>query len=415
MKNPNLERFPLGFWATLDAGKAPATQPEEWAEMGMSLTMGHQYIHGQTDRAHFAKMLDCALENGLRIILCDSRADAHNIKKLGEEGFARLLQAVVDDWGSHPAVWGVHLGDEPGAEDYSDFILAIRTLRRLAPQLQPYANLLPWFPGAEERAGADNWPDYLDRFVRDSGMAFLSYDCYSQMRSDPEALPVYFRNLKLYGDAARRNDIPFWTILLCVPHFTYRNPSLDDYRWQFNTALASGARGISWFYLYQQDIWYCNYRNAPVNQLGRKTQGYYDISDVQNIFRRTLGPVMERLQLTKVYHIGQAYGGFELFGGDDEVEYGDDSKKMIMSYFRDEADPSWRYIMLVNNSFQEDVHYTLRLRGRDVRAQELVRDDIWRPMEGSLHDDGVVERTETGLRLPHWYAPGQAVLYRYRR
>ena len=415
MKNPGLERFPLGFWGTLDANLAPADQPAEWAEMGMTLTMGHCYNHGETDKAHFTAMLDSAQQHGVRIILCDKRAGARELRTLGEDGYRRQLQEVIDDWGTHPAIWGVHLGDEPDAADYELFVKAIRMLREMAPQWEPYANLLPWFPHMEEHVNAADWPSYLDGFVRDSGIRFLSYDCYTQMRSDPEALPIYFRNLKLYGDAARRNNIPFWTILLSVPHFQYRDPSLDDIRWQFNTALACGAKGISWFFIYCQQIWNSNYRNAPVNQVGRKTQGYYNISDVQNIFWHTLGPVMNRLALQKVYHIGQAYGGFELFCGDEEVALTGGPQKMIMSYFSDEDDPTWKYILLVNNSCTENVNYTLTLRGADVQAEQLTHNDIWRPMCGALHDDGEVIRTQDTLQLPHWYAPGQAILYRYRR
>ncbi len=415
MKNPNLDKFPLGFWSTLEAGQAPIDQPKDWAEMGMTLTMGDAYKDGVTDKAHFKAMLDCAYEQGLKIILCDERAESRTIAKIGFDGYRANLQAVVDDWGSHPAIWGVHLGDEPNMTEYPLFIRAIHLCQEIAPQWQPYANLLPWAPGVQDDLGLTDWSKYLDDFVKDSGMKFLSYDCYTQMRSDPMAWPIYFHNLKLYGDAARRNDIPFWTILLSVPHFKYRNPSLDDIRWQLNTAVASGAKGISWFYLYQQNIWYSNYRNAPVNQVGRKTQLYYDISDVQNIFNRTLAPVMDKLTLQKVYHICKAYGGFELFYGDEEVEFHDSEEPMIMSYFTDEADPEWKYLLLVNNSCTESVLYTVTLHGHPSETQELICDGEWRSMSGKLHDDGDVKLTETGMQLPHWYAPGQAVLYRYKR
>ncbi len=236
----------------------------------MSLTMGCSYVHGKTDPASFAAILDQAHKNGVQIILCDERTLAYRLKNISEDDFIADLKAVVADWGSHPAIWGVHMGDEPSAEYYPYFIRALHLIREIAPQWEPYANLHPWIPGVEERITRDSWPDYLDGFIRDSGMKYISYDCYFQMRSDPLAWPIYFRNLKLYGDAARRNNIPFWTILLSVPHFAYRDPSLDDIRWQMNTALACGAKGISWFYLYQQDIWHSNYRNTPVNQLGRK-------------------------------------------------------------------------------------------------------------------------------------------------
>ncbi len=415
MKNPNLDKFPLGFWPTLEANKAPANHPEEWAEIGMTLAMGDIYNHGVTDPDHFKAILDCAHANSIRIILSDNRAEARNIRTLGEDGYRASLQAVIDQWGSHPAVWGVHLGDEPNKEDYPLFVTAIRMFRELAPHLEPYANLLLWFPGVEKNVGADSWPDYLDKFIADTGMKYISYDCYTQMRSDPEALPIYFRNLKLYGNAARRNNVPFWTIVLSVPHFKYRDPSLDDLRWQLNTAVACGAKGVSWFYLYQQDLWLSNYRNAPVNQMGRKTEKFYQIGDVQNIFMQSIGPVLDKLTLQKVYHVCQSWGGFELFTGDEEIALTGDATPMIMSYFEDEADPTWKYVLVVNNSTTESVLYNTIIRGQAVTAELLVKDGVWRPMAGNLHDNGTVEYSADGLVLPHWYAPGQAVLYRYHR
>lgn len=410
MKNPGLDRFPLGFWATLNADCAPVQQPEEWAQLGATLTMGHRFIPGQTNKEHFAALLESAYANGLRIILCDERAQARHLRTLGPQEYRRELQEMIKDWAAYPAIWGVHMGDEPNAEDYPLFIEAIHLLRELAPDWEPYANLLPWHPGVEKALGLEDWGTYLDKFVRDSGMKFLSYDCYTQMRSDPQAWPIYFRNLKLYGDAAKRNHIPFWTILLSVPHFKYRQPTLDDFRWQLNTAVAHGAMGISWFYLYQQEIWNSNYRNAPVNQLGRKTQSYNDISDVQNIFLRTLAPVLTTLTPEKVYHIGHAFGGFELFSGDEEVAWHPGDEDMILSYFRGED--GLRYIMVVNNSCTENVLYTLAVRGKETQAELLDHDGVWLPMNSFLHDDGMVQRTEEELLLPHWYAPGQALLYR---
>ena len=123
---------------------------------------------------------------------------------------------------------------------------------------------------------------------------------------------------------------------------------------------------------------------------------------------------MEKLQLKKVWHVGQAFGGFDLFTGDNEVELSPSGHPMIMSYFTNPED-DWNYILMVNNDTRTDVNFSLTLRGEITEAQELIRDGNWRTMSGLLFDDGEVVRTETTLELPHWYAPGQAVLYRYRR
>ncbi len=124
--------------------------------------------------------------------------------------------------------------------------------------------------------------------------------------------------------------------------------------------------------------------------------------------------MLDRLELKKVQFIGQTFGGFELFCGDEEAEFRSGDHNMILSYFTS-PDDDWSYVMLVNNSCTENAHHTLALRGPIAEAQELICDGYWRDMSGPLPDDGIVIRTQTAMELPHWYAPGQAVLYRYRR
>lgn len=416
MKNPNIERYPLGFWSMIDGGIAPVNHPDEWKELGMTLTLGNIYYPDKTDKEHFRKQLDCAYKNGIKVILSDHRAAARRLHEVDEAGYRKLLQSVLDDWGDHPAVWGLHIGDEPEINDYDVFVKAINIFKEMAPQWEPYANLIPWYAGVEKRLGIESYPEYVKKFITDTGMHFISYDCYAQMNPGKSGWETYYKNLKIYSDVSHELGVPFWTILLSIPHFNYRNPSLDDYRWQFNTALASGALGLSWYFIYQQQCWSCNYRNAPVNQLGRKTQGFYDIMDIQNIFWRTIGPKIEKMTLKKVSHVGTAYGGFEKFCGDDEVApLPDDAPDMIISQFEPDVPDGWKYIMVVNNSCENNVNFSLPLRGNKIEADELLYDDNWRHIAASLHDDGVVKDENGVYSMPHWYAPGQAVFYRYKR
>ena len=405
------KKYPLGFWATMNAQNAAPTDPDDWAAMGMSLTLGHLYADGATDKAVFRAMLDRAYQNGVQIILSDNRAQAGILMAKGEEAYRRNIRAILADWGDHPAVWGVAIGDEPHKEQYPAFLCAIRMWRQEKPEWMPYANQLPFFPGTEWAVGEETWGAYLDKFLRETDLPYLSYDCYTQMNPYPDSWDIYFTNLKTYGDAAKRANKEFWTILLSVPHFKYRDPSLDDIRWQFHTALACGAKGISWFYLYQQELWISNYRNAPINQLGRKTEKYQYISDVQNIFRRTLDTTLYPLTLADVYFTGHTFGGFPLLTDNDMLASNNDSD-MILSLWDDPNDKTYRYLLAVNNSCTESVNYTVKLKADEI--DELLTEGHWRSMNGLLWDDGQVERTETVTSLPHWYAPGQAVLYRFK-
>ncbi len=407
------DKFPMGFWSTVHATAENAGDPAEWAEMGMTLTMGYSYRDGVTDKADYRAMLDCARQNGVQIILCDSRIEYGNLRRNGLEQYKADVAAAYKDWGDHPAVWGAHIGDEPQKAEYPYFVQAIRALKEIAPTWQPYGNLLPWCSG--DVVGFDNWDLFLDDYLEKSGIGMLSYDCYTQLSDGPDDIPYYFNNLLRYGKAAKRHRVPFFTCLLCVPHFKYRQPTIDDIRWQLNTAVAFGAKGINWFFLHQQEIWNSNYRQAPINQLGRKTQLYDDIWDVQNIFRRTIEPYMLKLNLEAVYHVGKAYGVVPPFEGDEEIGKPEGDHPMVMSYFSDPADAAARYVLLVNNSQTESVQYPLTIKGKPVKVEILRSDENWINAYHDAHDNGGIVQTEDGLTIPRWMAPGQAILIRYWR
>ena len=403
-----VEKFPLGFWCTLGAENAPADEPKAWKELGCTLTPGCAYREGE-DKAHFRAMLDAAYENGIGIILNDSRAEVRDIPRIGREGYRRNLEDIKADWGDHPAVWGIFLGDETGKEEYENVCFAFEQAHELMPSWQPYVNQRAFWPGVEKLLGFPSWDEYLDDFLKRTGMGFLSYDCYTQMEDkQPDGMELYFTNLRVYGEAARRNGVPFWTALLSVPHFAFRDPSLDDLRWQMNTALACGAQGILWFYIYQQELWISNYRNAPVNQVGRRTEKWYEISDLQHIFQRTLAPYLLKFRREKTLFTTHAWGGFPLLEEDEDLKKSSDDD-MILTKFAD--DEGRKYVLCVNNSCEKSVNYTLRVRAEKVF--ELLADGQWRRMAGFLQDDGQIERSGGVTDVPHWYAPGQAVLFRY--
>ena len=408
-----MTKFPVGFWNYQNSDNVWTNQPEEWAELGMTIPMAPNYIPGVSDKTHFYSILDKAHINGMKIILRDTRTEAHLLASLGREAFIDGVKAALADFGNHPAVWGIHIGDEPGKAQYDSFCEACRIVKELAPDLQPFANLLPWFNGVGSVVGFDDFGEYLDSFVKDSGVSFLCYDCYAQMNPGDSGWDMYYRNLYYYSESARRNNIPFWTTLLSIGHFRYRTPNIDDFRWQINTAAAHGAKGILWFFIYQHTVGYSNYRNGPVNEHGRKTQSYWDISDNQRTFNNFFGDKLMDLSLVKVQHMGKSYGGYPLFAGDDVCvkEDGDEYPPMILSYFKD-AD-NRNYVMLTNNSCIESIHFTLKIKGENSKIFMFRYGGAEDEISGAQHDNGMMERKNGYVTLPHWFHPGQAILFRY--
>jgi len=411
-----LERYPISFWSYTNLKEhgqyMDEAQVEEWADAGFTVPQSPSYVpNDQEQQAHILRLLDWAHERGMKLILCDARCYA----KRGQGGlippdYADGVRAAVEDFGSHPATFGFHVGDEPGADMKQAFFECYRVQKEIAPHLHPFANLLPFFPGIETRAGTDTWANYLDEYVQESHAALISYDCYAQMNPGQSGWHNYYENLQLYREASLRNGVPFWNTILSVGHFRYRCPNLDEIRWQFNTTIASGAHGLLWFFYYMRRP-HDNYRLSPVDEHWERTDTYYNIRRVQKNFHRHYGALFTRLVSTRVTFYPKAWGGGETFtpnGLVSRVLPDVEGHPVLIGEFTDIE--GRRYIMLVNNSLTDNANVGITFPGKDVRVFSW----NWsgNEYEGLSYCASGQSRDENGLTIRHWLAPGQEAVYR---
>jgi hypothetical protein len=181
----------------------------------------------------------------------------------------------------------------------------------------------------------------------------LSYDCYTQLNPGEEGIDIYYRNLRFDREAALKNGVPFWNTFLSCGHLFYRCPNQDEIRWQFNTSIAAGANGISWYFYYAR-FPCANYRMAPVDELWDKTPTYYDIRRVQVGFHKHYTDLFNRIVSTRVTFYGKVYGEGAEFTPDDIILKVNSDKKtpMVIGEFADLEGN--RYAMFVNNSMTDD-------------------------------------------------------------
>ena len=411
-----LGKFPISFWSYTNLAEhgqyMDEAEVEEWADAGFTVPQSPRLDPNDPEqKAQMLRLLDWAQERGMKLILCDPRGYARR----GEDGgvhpdYADGVKAAVEDFGSHPALFGFHVGDEPDAAHKEAFFGCYRLQKEAAPHLRPFANLLPYFPGMEKRAGSDSWPNYLDEFVKDSKADLISYDCYAQMNPGQGGWHNYYENLRLYREAALRNGVPFWNTTLSVGHFRYRCPNLDEIRWQFNTTVASGAHGVLWFFYYMRNP-HANYRLSPVDEHWNRTQTYDDIRRVQKSFHRHYGDLFTRLVATRVTFHPEPFGGGEKFSPNGIVSRilpDKENHPMLLGEFTDME--GRRYVMLVNNSMTESVNVGLTFPGEDARVFSW----SWsgQEREGGAYCAAGQSRDEHGLTIRHWLAPGQEAVYR---
>lgn len=415
-----LGRYPISFWSLTHLGSHAQYMDEaevaEWADAGFTVPQSPSYDPANADqKAHMMRLLDWARKYNMKLILSDPRCYA----RAGTGGpggvipadYADGVRAAVKDFGSHPATFGFHVGDEPDAAMKEAFFACYRTQKEIAPQLFPYANLLPYFSYTVARAGADTWPRYLDEYATKSRADMIGYDCYTQLNPGRSGWDAYYENLRLYREASLRNGIPLWNTILSVGHLRFRCPNLDDIRWQFNTSVASGANGISWYFYYMRAP-NANYRLALVDENWERTQTYYDIRRVQKSFHRFYGDLFTRLVSTRVTFFPQPFGGGKPFtpnGLVSRIATDVSGHPVLLGEFADAA--GRRYVMLVNNSMTDDVFVTVTFPGKDVRVFSW----NWGGAEYEGAAYSAINQSpvdENGLSIQHSLAPGQEAVYR---
>ena len=132
-----------------------------------------------SDAATFERMRDCGLTvagfvspkeldlchaAGLKAIVSDQRVSGYDWRKV-DAGVARTkVAALIAETGSHPAVYGYYLRDEPGAEAFPGLATVASIVKELAPGKWPYINLFPNYASAAQ-LGTATYEEHLEKFV----------------------------------------------------------------------------------------------------------------------------------------------------------------------------------------------------------------------------------------------------------
>lgn len=408
-----MTRYPIGFWNYPSIDTMEVDEVKVWADCGMTVTMSPQLpIRPDAIKKLQDMLVECE-KYDMKLIIRDERLGWQGASD-DPEGYRAKFRASLSDFGRYPAVYGFFVGDEPNGEmAFADCEAALRIQREEAPHFVGFLNFLPYWPKElNDLQGEMAFDEKMRRFASASGCQMFSYDCYAQLNPEEEGAERYFLNLRVFSQAARAAGIPLWTTILSAGHFRYRVPTEDDLRWQFNTAVASGCRGIHWFTFYGNN--YRNYRGTPINQYREKTIHYDWMSLLHRNFLDEYGDLMMSLTLKDCYHIVRAYGGYPLFpeGGHPLIRrvFSEHRVPGIVSFFEDER--GREYVVLVNNSpFESDLFkmaidpkvrhiFNVRRNGRDEKDMK------------DFHHDAFYRGGDAEVQAGVWLAPGQMEIFR---
>ena len=317
-------KYEISFWNYRPLGyRDEKVAVAEWKDAGITLPMTFEYDPARHEKEKMLRLLDECARAGMRAIVCDARTRYHRLRDLGEKQFRADVAAAVADFGSHPAVFGFHVGDEPDKHSWEHAIAAYRIVREAAPRLTPFLNMFPYWEGFEDTVGPKNPEEYTELlvdFVRRSGATLLSFDSYGQCAYFDRAYyqDCHILNFRIFGEAARKTGARLFVSLLSVGHWGYRVPTQDDIRWQIYTAAAHGATGFHWFSFYQGTL-DGNYRENPIDLFGERTRMFDAVSYEDRVFLKFFAEKLSACTYEWVRYFSRPLGGFPLFVRDDTL------------------------------------------------------------------------------------------------
>lgn len=274
--------------------------------------------------------------------------------KLGITVNANVAKAWVEPVKDHPAVIGYNLCDEPNACMFECIAQVKRWASKIYPEALYFVNLFPCdaATGREGHLGTDSYEDYLQQYMQIFQPKVLSFDHYPLVGETGFKLR-YYDNLEIIRATALKYDVPFWAFALVSPHWSYRDPTEAEIRFQIFSNLVYGAQGL-FYYCYKQPP---AYDSGVVDTEGNPTHHYPQVQRI-NAIVQAWGPTLLKLRSTAVYHVGELPQGTAPLPPDGLVRSVNPSEQLIVGLF-DHIEGS-RYIMLMNKDYTADRHFRIK-------------------------------------------------------
>ena len=289
------EQFEVGFWLGPPEKFTTLERYQEIKDAGFTIAFPPLHTPGvEMNR----KILDFCRQVGLKAMIADQRM----VPSLDAPDAKAKLDAIVKDYGDHPALYGYFVVDEPSAAAFQKLGAVVAYLKEKDPKHPAYINLFPTYGPPFDQHGTATYEEYVERFTKAVKPAVLSYDHYPFIASGDR--PQYCPNLAIIRHSALKAKVPFWQIALCVQHYDYRHLTEPELRYQAMQTLAFGGRGLMWY-----TYWYPGEPNptvahAMINHDGSRDP-HYDMIKQINADARAIGDELLHLKSFAAYHVGE--------------------------------------------------------------------------------------------------------------
>ncbi|MGJ7024620.1 beta-galactosidase [Petrimonas sulfuriphila] len=203
---------------------------------------------------------------------------------------------------NHPANGGYFIWDEPSTSVIPRFKEVVNSIRKVDTAHFCYLNLLPTFTGSlPELSGAETYEIYLNRWITELDLDFISFDHYPILETNTIRFDWY-RNLEIIKETALQTKKTFWAFAMATAHLIYPVPDINQLRLQMYSNLAYGAKGIQYFTYWTPSE--ANFREGAIERDGTRTKTY-DIIKKLNDEINSISYIYHTSQVLDVLHYGK--------------------------------------------------------------------------------------------------------------
>lgn len=256
-------------------------------DAGINQIIQYENVFSDTPTARYQvyQQLTLAQKYGMTITVKDSRMLNELSYYNGSASLTDKISKVktaISDYSDFQSFAGVYLIDEGygfgyaqgTGEDITEYQGLAQTLASAG--VMAYGNLHKLvYSSGKQKTATYTYKNYMEKYIAAFNPQFLSYDYYLFMTGLIETNQVgginnptkYFQNLAVARDVAANNNIPFRTFVQVgdgyeTDYYTANTPSEGEFKWNVNTNLAFGSKGISYFTLLEHEVFAAKHGNG---------------------------------------------------------------------------------------------------------------------------------------------------------
>lgn len=386
--------FPISFWCGPPDQNITVERYKQVAAAGFNYLMPP--CEGASTVERNRRILDTAKSAGLRVFLLDSRMP---MAITGVADAKTKLDSIVADYAKRPAFAGYFLTDEPGSSAFKGLGEVVSYLREKDPKHPAYINLFPSYASADQ-LGEPTYDLYVSHYIRDVKPFAVSYDHYNFLKTGDR--PEFFSNLDSVRSLSLANQLPFWQIVLSIPHGGYRPLTEAEKRWEAMQTLAYGAKGLMYFTYWTPSDSSFDWGPAIIGRDGNPTPQYEEVKRI-NADVEALGKYLITAVPSGVFQTGSITPGGKAREQGTPVRFPGAGDITVGLFMRD----THLYVLFANRDYKKATTSEVLLSNSENVVEKLDKGSgKWSVVKGKKNDEG---EFQAKLDL----APGDAELYRW--